>query len=375
MQKILLPTLLLTLVFAVTSCGGGNSASSASGNDGVAAEVNGTKILVKDVDRAITQQFRGQENQLSQLQLAGYRLQALDTLINQEVLFQRAQKGNITPKDEDIKQYIQRYKQENGYTEEAFAAELKQTNQSEEQFREFVKKQVAVQKLYENTELQLKVQDREVADVYNANPRQFSIQPGVQISDIIIDPADNGTKFDAKGEAAAEQRIREIQTRLKNGSDFATIARQLSEHSSYQQSGDLGFLAREQFVNLPQVMGLPSTIGDRLLSMTEGDITEPVKDTAGRWHIFKLTGKQTETRDRTLEDPAVRKEISDAIVAQRKQIVSAALQARARDEAKIENFLAKRTLDNPNSFGVLRPVPAATSNASPQASPSASLGK
>ena len=77
----------------------------------------------------------------------------------------------------------------------------------------------------------------------------------------------------------------------------------------------------------------------------------------GRWHIFKVTGKQTETRDRTLDE--VRKEISDAILAQRKQIADAALQARARDEAKIENFLAQRMLENPNSFGVLRPAPSA----------------
>ena len=110
------------------------------------------------------------------------------------------------------------------------------------------------------------------------------------------------------------------------------------------------------------------------MAMKEGDITEPIKDQAGRWHVFKLTGKQTETRDRTLEDPNVRKEISDAILAQRKQVVDASLQARAREEAKIVNFLAQRMLDNPNSFGVLRPVPAATtaSSAQPAASPSPS---
>jgi parvulin-like peptidyl-prolyl isomerase len=371
-RKFLLPTILFALVFAVSSCGGGSGTSSASGGDDVAAVVNSTKILIKDVDRVITQQYRGQENQLSPLAQAAYRLQALDNLITQEALFQRAQKDNITQSDEDVKQYIQRYKQENGYTEEAFANELKQTNQTEEQFKEFVKKQVSVQKLYEKAEAQLKVQDREVADVYNADPRRFSIQPGVQISDIIIDPADNGTKFDVQGEAAAELRVREIQTRLKNGSDFATIARQLSEHTSFQQSGDLGFLAKEQFANLPQMMGLPAALGEKFMSMTEGDIAEPIKDQAGRWHIFKLTGKQTEARARTLDDPNVRKEISDAILSQRKQVVAAALQARARDEAKIENYLAQRMLENPNNFGVLRPVPAATSNTSPQAAPSAS---
>lgn len=371
-RKYLLPGFLMMLVLAVSACNGGGLTGSSDGGDDVAALVNGTKLMVKDVDRVITQQFRGQENQLSQLALAAYRLQALENLVNQEVLFQRAQKENIIPTDDEIKQYLQRYKQENGYTEEAFANELKQTNQTEDQFREFVKKQLAIQKLIEKSESQLKVQDREVADVYNANPKQFSIQPGVQISDIIIDPTDNGMKFDVQGDTAAEQRIREIQTRLRNGSDFATIARQLSEHQTALQSGDLGFLAQSQFSNLPQMMGLPASLGERFMAMKEGDITDPVKDSAGRWHIFKLTGKQTETRDRTLDDPTVRREISDAILNQRKQIVGAALQARSRDEAKIENLLAQRTIENPNSFGVLRPVPSATAAASPNASPAAS---
>lgn len=367
-----MPSFLLAVALVVTACNSGGLTGSTEGGDDVAAIVNGTKLMVKDVDRVITQQFRGQENQLSQLALAAYRLQALDNLINQEVLFQRAQKENNTPTDDEIRQYLQRYKQENGYTEEAFANELKQTNQTEEQFREFVRKQLAIQKLIEKAEAQLKVQDREVADVYNANPKQFSIQPGVQLSDIIIDPADNGMKFDVQGETAAEQRVREIQTRLRNGSDFATIARQLSEHQTALQSGDLGFLPQSQFSGLPQMMGLPAMLGERFMAMKEGDITEPIKDSAGRWHIFKLTGKQTETRDRTIDDPSVRREISDAILNQRKQIVGSALQARARDEAKIDNLLAQRMIENPNSFGVLRPVPAATAAASPSASPAAS---
>jgi peptidyl-prolyl cis-trans isomerase SurA len=370
-RKILFLQLLFALALLGSSCRG-TASSGVSGSDEVAAVVNGTKILVKDVDRVIAQQSREQE-QLSQLQQAAYRLQALETLINQEVLFQRAQKDNIAPTDDEIRQYIQRYKQDNGFTEEAFLNELKRTNQSEDQFREFVRKQLAIQKLYEKSDAQLKVQDREVAEFFNTNPKQFSIQPGVAISDIIIDPRENGMKFDAQGDTAAEQRIREIHTRLKNGSDFATTARQFSEHQSAMQSGDLGFLPQGGFSKLPEMMGLPATLGERLMSMKEGEITEPIKDSANRWHIFKLTAKQTETRDRSLDDQSVRKEISDAILAQRKQVVAAALQAKARDEAEIENYLAGRMLENPNSFGVLRPVPAATSgSASQEASPSAS---
>ncbi|HQR33354.1 MAG TPA: SurA N-terminal domain-containing protein [Blastocatellia bacterium] len=369
MRKLLLHSVLFALAISAAACGNSGGGSASGGGDEVAATVNGKKILIKDLDSVIAQQFRGQEAQLSQLAQAGYRLQALDTMINDEVLFQRAVKEGINPTDDEVRQAVQRYKQERSLTEEAFANELKQINQSEEQFRELAKRQLAVSKLYEKIGSQLKVQDREVADVFNENPKQFSLQPGVYLSDIIIDPNNNGTKFDAVGEPAAEQRIKEIQTRLKNGSDFATIARQLSEHESFRNSGDLGFLAKEQFLGLPQMMGLPSSLGDRFMAMQEGDITDPVKDQAGRWHIFKVTGKQTETRERTLDE--VRKEINDAILAQRKQIADAALQARARDEAKIENFLAQRMLDNPNSFGVLRPAPSA-GKAGASASPAAS---
>lgn len=375
MRKILLHSFLFALAIAAAACGNNSSASGGGGGgDDVAAVVNGNKIMVKDVDRAIAQQFRGQEAQLSPLALAAYRLQALDTMINDEVLYQRAQKENISPKEEEITNFLQSYKQQAGHTEQSFANELKQINQTEEQFRDNVRRQLAVRKLYETLGTKLQVQDREISDVYNSNPKQFSLQPGVYLSDIIIDPSSNGTKFDAVGDTVAEQRIREIQTRLKNGSDFATIARQFSEHESFKSSGDLGFLAKEQFSGLPQMMGLPSSLGDKFMQMQEGDVTEPVKDSAGRWHIFKVTGKQTETRDRTMDDQSVRKEIYDAILNQRKQIADAALLARSRDEAKIENYLAQRMLENPNNFGVLRPAPAAgaSSGAAPAASPAAS---
>jgi len=365
-RKILLPIIILSIPFLSSACGETNSTAGAGGGDEVAATVNGVKILVKDVDRVIDQEFRDQANTLSPLQQAAYRIQALDGLITQEALYQQAQKDNIVPSADEINKALQSYKIGRGLTEEGFVEDLKKTNQTEEQFRENIKKELSIQKLVEKAQTQLKVQDREIAEVYHLNPKQFSIQPGVAISDIVIDPADNGAKFDAKGDAQAEQRIKDIKTRLNNGADFATIARQLSEHQTAYQAGDLGFLAKSQFADLPQLMGLPGALGDRFYDkMQPGDVTEPMKDSAGRWHIFKVTGKQTEARDRSLDDPSVRKEIQDAILEKRRQVLDLAVKARARDEAKIENFQAQRMLDNPNNYGVLRSGPGASAAASP----------
>jgi parvulin-like peptidyl-prolyl isomerase len=366
-RKLAISFSLLLLPLAFAACQGETRSKAEGGKDEAAATVDGAKILVADVDRVVAQQFRGQENQLSPLELAAARLQALDGLITQEVLYQRAQKENLNPTEDEITQFIQRSKQESGMTEEAFQKQLRESNQTEAQFRNDIRKQLAIQKLQDKLTAQLKVQDREVEDFFKANPKQFVAQPGVAVSDVIADPADNGAKFDVKGDVAAEAKIKELYTRLKNGADFATVARQQSEHESATRSGDLGFIAQEQFPSLAQ-QGLPAGLGARLMGMKEGDITEPIKDQAGRWHIFKLTGKRTEARELTLNDPDVRKQISDYILNQRKQLVNDALLTRARDGAKIENFLAQRMLENPNTFGVLRPIPSATSEAAPQAS-------
>jgi hypothetical protein len=113
--------------------------------------------------------------------------------------------------------------------------------------REDVRKQIAIRKLQDKVTAQLKVQDREIEDFFKQNPQQFVAHPGVAVSDVIADPADNGAKFDAKGDVAAEQKSKDIYARLRNGADFATIARQQSEHESAYRSGDLGFIAQDQF--------------------------------------------------------------------------------------------------------------------------------
>jgi parvulin-like peptidyl-prolyl isomerase len=367
---VIIPTfsLAFSLVLSLAAChsGGGTSSSASSSGKETAAAVNGTNITVEEVDRITAQQAGDRKNQLSPLELASARLQVLDELIQQEVLYQRAQKEGINPTDAEINEFIQKRKQEGGITEEDFDKQLKQSGQTQESFRNDIRKQMAIQKLQDKIGATLKVQDREVTDFFKSNPEQFIAEPGVGVADIIVDPADNGMKNDAKDAVTAQQKINDIHARLKSGTDFATVARVQSEDQSALQAGDLGFIAQTQFPSLSQA-GLSADVGVKLMSMNEGDLLGPLKDARGRFHIFKLTQKRTERRQLTAEDPDVRKQISDYILNQRRSLLNAALLTRARDEAKIDNLLATGTLANPNSFGVLRPVSSA-----PAASPAAS---
>jgi peptidyl-prolyl cis-trans isomerase SurA len=368
-RKIWIVASLLGLTLVASSCQSAGTGSASSGGKEIAATVNGNNITVEDVDRITVQRAGEQKNQLSPLELASARLQVLDELIQQEVLYQRAQKDGINPTDQEITEFIQKGKQEGGLTEEEFDKQLKQSGQTQEQFRSDVRRQLAIQKLQDKLGAQLKVQDREITEFFNSNPKQFVAEPGIGLSDIIVDPADNGMKNDVQGDVAAQQKINEIRGRLNSGTDYATVARVQSEDQSALQAGDLGFIRQADFGQLAQA-GLPPEIGAKLMALNEGDLYGPLKDGRGRWHIFKLTQKRTDSRQLTLDDPDVKKRISDFILNQRRSLLNAALLTRARDEAKIENVLAQRTIENPNSFGVLRPVPAAPS-VSPSVSPSA----
>ncbi len=79
-----------------TACGGGPTGNSTTVGGGdpaeVAATVNGKAISMQEVDRGVKQQAQGQESKLSPLELAGARLQVLQTLVEQEVMFQKAEK-------------------------------------------------------------------------------------------------------------------------------------------------------------------------------------------------------------------------------------------------------------------------------------------
>jgi hypothetical protein len=130
------------------------------------------------------------------------------------------------------------------------------------------------------------------------------------------------------------------------------VARTVSEDiQTAQNSGDAGFFPEDI---LRQTFG--EALAKRFFSMTEGQITEPIPGSNGRLYIFKLTGKRMEAIEPKLDNPEIRKRIVDIIRQQREQILVAALQASATNDARIENYLAQRILDNPVNFGSARPA-------------------
>jgi peptidyl-prolyl cis-trans isomerase SurA len=365
-----LTTTILVVVAAVlfTAC---NKSGGAAGTGEVAATVNGKSITMAEVDTLLSQQARGQQSQMSPLELAAARMQILDGLVKQEVLFQKAEKEKLLPSEDEITQTINQQKQQAGMTEEQFQGRLKETGQTEQALRETIRKQLAVNRLTDKLSTQIKISDKEVEDYFNNNRARYVAARGVGLSVIVVDPADNGAQNDAKGETEAKQKIDLIYQRLNNKGDFATIAREQSEDAqTVLRGGDLGFLPEEQL----KQGGIPTDLAAKFFGTMEiGAFTEPVRLSNGQWAIFKLTDRRLQTENLTLDNPEVRKDISDTLINARGQVLTSALVETATNEAKITNYLAQKMLESPQNFGTLRPAgagPAETATPAPQAAAS-----
>ena len=370
-QRFMWLTAVAFSALLIAACSSGTE----SPNNTVAATVNGKKIMLQEVERLITQQTQGKQSQLSPLELAQARLQVLASLIQREVLFQRAEQEKLLPTEDQITAAINEQKQASGATDDDFARQLKEQNVTMEALREEAKKDLAIKALQDKYAGKITISDREVEDYYNANKQQFVNARGVALAMIAVDPEDNSQQGikndDAKNDTDAKVKIDQVYQQLKGGADFATVARAKSEdQQSVARGGDIGFATEDEL----KQTGFPSDVVAQFFGpMQVGSFTPAVKFSSpqypgGRWYIFKLQEKRLQTENLTLESQGVRQQITVALTNQRKEILNAALLEVAMRAAKVENNLAANMINNPGNLGLR---PACADAAKPSSSPAA----
>lgn len=344
---------LMSAVLGFTSCGE-QAGSAGSADDEVAATVNGVNIPVSKIDTLIDQRLKSEgpgAPPLTPVALAAARLQVLDTLIQEEALYQRAQRENLIPADDEVRQAIQEQIQQSGLSQDAFQQKLKEIGQSEDEFRSQTKRNLAIEKLQKRITTSIPAPtDAEIRKLFDENKAQFVAPRGLELADIIVDPRNNGAKDDAVGDEAANRKAQEILASLRSGLDFATVARSRSEDQSALQGGLIGFFSEEQIKST-----FPPDVASSLFNLQVGGTLGPIQGSDGRWHIFKLNGKRNEAKDLTYEEvsPQIAKNITD----QRAQVVLSALVTDVLSTSTVKNNLAERILKHPDTFGALRPSP------------------
>lgn len=363
--KVLTVTCLVATGLILSACSSGGTEAKDSM---VAATVNGRNIMLKEVERAVSQQAGGNPSTLNQLQMAQARLQVLANLIQREVLFQRAEREKLLPTDAQIDGAIATQKQNSGMTAEDFDKSLKAQSMSMETLREEARKDLAIAALQDKYNGKIDISDREVEEYYTNNKQQFVKARGVALAMIMVDPNDNsaeGIADDAKNETDAKLKIDNIYQQLQGKADFATVARAKSEDiNTLRSGGDIGFASEQDLKN----NNFPAELVASLFgSMQVGDYTQPTRFSSGKWYIFKLAEKRLTTENLTLESAGIRQQITQGLTNQHKAVLNAALLETAMNDARISNHLANEMLSNPGNLG-LRPA-AENSSSQPAQAP------
>lgn len=346
------------LAFAALALTGCPPSQTSGGNEN-AATVNGKPITMQEVDRAVKQQAQGQEAKLSPLELAAARLQVLESLIQQEVLFQKAEKEAKVPTEEEITAAINKDKTTSRLSQEEFQKQMEAFGLDEKSYREQVKKRLTIDNLVEKITGRIEPpKDAEIEAFYKGNPELFIKKRGVRLAAIVIDPSNSGEGDTTIDDNTATLKIKELLGKLQQpASDFAALAREYSEDPSKFQGGDVGYYSEEQLKqNYPQLAG-----GFMNPDFKVGGITNVVP-IDGKAYIFKLQERIEKEENLTLESPGVRQQVTDMLVNNRKQLLSQSYAAVAMNEAKIENFLAKKVVETPNELSGARPVGASNTN-------------
>lgn len=354
-RKILTLTIFALAGLTFTACPGKGVGPDADGGDKQAATVNGTPIMLEEVERAVKANAQGEEATLSQMELAQARLQILQQLIQQEVMFQKAEKEQTVPSDQDVVAELNKLKTQSGVSKEDFEKRLKETGQTEATLKDSLKKDIATRRLVEKITGKIEPpSDSEITGFYDGNKDYFVKKRGVELATIVVDPRDSGQGDVTRNEAEASQRIKEIGQQLQN-SDFATVARAFSEDQTAIRGGDLGNVSEEEMKSRfsPQFAAQFMSQDTKI-----GSLAGPFQ-IAGKYYIFKLKNRFEKDEDLTLESPGVKQQITDTLVNSRKQLLAASYQAIAMNEAKVVNFLAQQVVDNPNELSGARPVKAA----------------
>lgn len=124
----------------------------------------------------------------------------------------------------------------------------------------------------------------------------------------------------------AKAKVAEIAAELKQGKDFAALAKQYSQDTgTANKGGDLGFVTDEE---LPD----PIAFASALQSLDKvGDVSEPVRSQFG-WHLIKLTDKQKavipsfESQRQSLAEELKQQKAFELYLAEQKRLDSAAFE-------------------------------------------------
>ncbi|HEV3201839.1 MAG TPA: peptidylprolyl isomerase [Bryobacteraceae bacterium] len=309
----------------------------------VAADVNGYAITYTELDK-VFQQTQQPGEQANEDQIAGAKLELLNTMITSRIVLQRAERLGLTAVDADVDAEFNKMKAP--YTKEQFEARLVEKHMTADDLKTQIRHDLTINKLI-NKEItsHVSITDADVANFFAANKAAFNHpEPTIRIAQILVTPnpdpnVRNLKNSKAQNEKQAKEKIEDIAARLQRGEDFGMLAQNYSEDpNSAANGGDMGPIPVS---NLDKVS---PELRKLVLSLQPGVVSPPIPTQYG-FQILKVISREP-AGQRELNDPRVQNEIRDTLINRKTNLLQAAFYEVARNESKVQNYLAQRIVQS-----------------------------
>jgi parvulin-like peptidyl-prolyl isomerase len=294
---------------------------------GTAALVNGSEISNLRLERHFDEYVKGKGRNITKMinpkVYKKLKREALDQLIDKELLWQEARRRGIEVSAEDVAAALR--EQEAQYkSRDAYLRKLENAGFDEKSYAEYVRREIAIQRCAETAFAPKPVTDADIHEFYVANPDKFRIPEQARARHVLIKLPANA---DAAQRQAARVRIEDVLAKARKGEDFAELARRYSEDTSASLGGDLGLFARGRMV---------APFDEAVFSLKPGKISGVVETEFG-YHVVKV---EERIPGRVVSEDEARERIRAAMTAARRdEAVREGLKG-LRAQAKIQVLVA-----------------------------------
>jgi len=268
---------ILLLSLAVVNAADAKPSESHPTAESVFAEVNGEKISIQEFQSAFQAGMRKRfyHGKIPQDKLQEFRKEVSQTLIDRVLLVEEARRLNIQADNKKISMQLAEY--EKRYSDSPFWKENKENVLPG--LRKALEGESLIGVFKQQTQTVGMPSEEQAKQFYEKNPALFTTPEKMRVSLILlkVSPSSPASVWEA-----AKQEADDILKRLKNGADFAELARIHSGDASAIKGGDMGFLHQGMLAEPAQ---------KALDKLSESQVSDAVMSLQGI-AIFRLDEKQ-----------------------------------------------------------------------------------
>jgi peptidyl-prolyl cis-trans isomerase C len=259
-------------------------------SDPVVVSVDGANITESQIEAQIQPEFdrmAAKANQLPPAFAEQYKRQlrqaATERLVVEQLLDEEIKEANINVTDQEVTDKIEEIaaRQQPPLSLEELKMRAAATGKDFNELRQDIHRGLAYEKLFQaQWEGKIDVTESDANNYYSENPKEFETPEQVRASHILMAPDTADTSVDpndakAKALAKAEQLL----AQLKEGADFAELAKANSTCPSAAKGGDLGFFSKGDMV---------APFEKTAFALEPGQLSDIVETKFG-YHIIKVT--------------------------------------------------------------------------------------